>query len=94
MVDSNDEIAERLIWLRTALGMSQADICRRLDVAPNRWNQYESGERRITIEVVGRLRDAFGVTADWVYFGDESGLPRRIADRFADASQVAQIQTL
>lgn len=87
MVDSNEEIARRLVRLRKTLRLSQADMCRRLGVAPNRWNQYESGMRRITLEVAGKLRDTFGITADWVFFGDESGLPRRITDQFLDAAE-------
>lgn len=87
MVGSNADIAGRLVRLRKTLRMSQADICRRLDVAPNRWNQYESGDRRITIEIAGRLRDKFGVTADWIYFGDESGLPQRLIDKFLEAAE-------
>lgn len=87
MIGSNEQIARRLERLRKTLNMSQADMCRRLGVAPNRWNQYESGSRRITLEVAGKLRDTFGVTSDWIFFGDESGLPRRIADQFLDAAE-------
>ena len=87
MVSTVDEIASRLRRLRTALGMSQADLCRRIGVAPNRWNQYETGERRITVEVAGKLEDAFGVTLDFVYLGKEAGLPVRIVDQILDAAE-------
>jgi transcriptional regulator with XRE-family HTH domain len=87
MVDTNAAIAKRLARLRSTMHLSQADMCRRIGVAPNRWNQYETGTRRITVEVVSKLRDTFGVTSDWVFFGDESGLPRRITDHFLDAAE-------
>lgn len=87
MVNDNVAISARLSRLRTAVSMSQAELCRAIGVAPNRWNQYESGERRITIEVVAKLRQRFGVTSDWVYFGDESGLPQRLTDRFLEAAE-------
>jgi len=88
VTDNNKEIARRLVLLRKSLGIaSQAEFCRKIGVAPNRWNQYESGERRITLDVVGKLRQRFGVTADWIYFGDESGLPGRLTDRFLDAAE-------
>jgi transcriptional regulator with XRE-family HTH domain len=87
MVNDNHTISARLVRLRAALRLSQAEMCRAIDVAPNRWNQYESGERRITLEVAGKLRQRFGVTADWIYFGDESGLPQRLTDRFPEAAE-------
>ena len=87
MVNDNQTISARLVRLRAALRMSQAEICRAIDVAPNRWNQYESGERRITLEVAGKLRQRFGVTSDWLYFGDESGLPQRLSDKFLEAAE-------
>lgn len=87
MVNDNQTISARLVRLRNALRMSQADMCRAIGVAPNRWNQYESGERRITLEVAGKLRERFGVTADWLYFGDESGLPQRLTDKFLEAAE-------
>ena len=49
-------------------------------------NQYESGERKITVPVTTRLKDAFGITLDWIYAGDPSGLPKRIADRLLKAA--------
>lgn len=87
MVSPVPDIAARLTRLRTALRLSQADICRRIGVAPNRWNQYESGERRITVEVASKLRETFGVTYDYIYEGDESGLPVRIVDQLLDAAE-------
>lgn len=87
MVRHIDDTARRLTRLRTALKLSQADLCRRIDVAPNRWNQYETGERRITIDVAARLNKAFGVTLDYIYLGDESGLPGRILDQLFEAAE-------
>jgi transcriptional regulator with XRE-family HTH domain len=88
VIDNNKIIGKRLERLRMALGLpNQAEFCRKLGVAPNRWNQYENGSRRITLDVVNKLRQRFGVTADYIYFGDESGLPRRITDAFLDAAE-------
>ena len=87
MASNIDEIARRLGRLRNVLRMSQAEFCREIGVAPNRWNQYERGQRQITIDVAARIRQRFGVTTDWIYFGDESGLPRRISDQFLEAAE-------
>ena len=71
-------IAKRLEATREALGLSAAELCRQIDIKPNRWSQYESGERRITEEVASRLCDRFRLTLDWIYRGDASGLPRHV----------------
>ena len=81
-------IGHRLKQLRLALGnLSQADVCRAIDVIPSRWNQYETGDRKITDDVAARLRQRYGVTRDWIYDGDPSGLPVRFADKLQDAAE-------
>jgi transcriptional regulator with XRE-family HTH domain len=72
------DIGQRLIAIRNVYGVRQIEICAAIGVQPNRWNQYEKGTRRIPPDIVGRLRSVFAVTADFVYFGDSSGLPARI----------------
>ena len=85
-MDQLKSIAKRLVTLRESLGISAADLCRTTGLAPNRWSQYESGERRITLDAAGILCDKFGVTLDWIYRGDESGLPVRMIERMAVAA--------
>ena len=74
-------VGRRLAATREALGITQAELRRQLRVDPPRWNPYELGKRRITIEVALGLRLAFGVTLDWIYVGDSSGLPARLHKR-------------
>lgn len=80
MSSSINEIAFRLRSFRKSLSLSQAAICRRIDCAPNRWNQYESASRLITLDIANRLCDEYGLTLDWIYRGDPSGLPVRVLD--------------
>lgn len=88
MVDSNEEIAARLNWLReTALKISAAELCREIKVAPNRWSQYESGDRRITLDVATRLVKRYGVTLDWIYTNNPAGLPLRLAQQGRPAAE-------
>lgn len=74
--------------MREALGLSQAELCRAIGIAPNRWNQFEQGKRRITVDVARRLKKNYGVTLDYIYEGDLSGLPKRIVDELV--GQAAQ----
>lgn len=87
MPDTIMVIASRLFALREyALNMSHAELCRRTGLAENRWSQYESGKRRITVDAASSLKDEFGVTLDWIYFGDRSGLPSALATKLSKAA--------
>jgi|1185.fasta_scaffold365834_1 transcriptional regulator with XRE-family HTH domain len=57
-------LAARLKLTREALGLSAAELCRSIDIKPNRWFQYENGERPITLEVANALCDQFGLSLD------------------------------
>lgn len=69
------DIGNRLAALREALGISQAELCRQIKCATTRWNQYETGERKITLAVANKLADGYGVTLDWIYRNDVRLLP-------------------
>lgn len=79
-------VGRRLEATRKALGLKAADICRAIDCQPNRWSQYESGERLITLPIAVKLTEHYGITLDWIYRGDPSGLPMRLHERVAVAA--------
>jgi hypothetical protein len=51
----------------------------RADLKPNRYCQYETGARPLTIEAALGICEQYGVTLDWLYRGDRSTLPHRLA---------------
>jgi ribosome-binding protein aMBF1 (putative translation factor) len=71
-------LADRLTITREALGLIPAELCRRIKCKPNRWSQYETGERKLTLEIEMRLCDEFGLSLDWIYRGDPSRLPHEL----------------
>lgn len=71
-------LAKRLEATRVAIGISAADLCKRIGIKPNRWSQYESGERRITEAVAIAICEEFALTMDWIYRGDPSHLPHAL----------------
>lgn len=79
-------IGKRIGDTREALGVNAAELCKIIDCAPNRWSQYESGKRRITIDIANALCDQYGVTLDWIYRGNPAGLPHALRMKIADAS--------
>lgn len=78
---SLDAIAKRLRATREALGLSQIQLAKRADISPTAWNNYEQAIKRISIDNGLKLCRSTGVTLDWIYRGDKSGLPGRIIER-------------
>jgi transcriptional regulator with XRE-family HTH domain len=79
MTDDAAHIGSRLRKLRKSLGLTQTDLAEKLGITQSAWTQYETGTRKISIEVAAVVSRRFGVTLDWIYLGDPSGLPMRLA---------------
>lgn len=75
-----DAIAERLRVTREAMGLRPRDIAAATGIRPNAYVQYESGYRRPNLEDMIRYAEVYGVPLDWIYRGDPSSLPFRIAN--------------
>ena len=80
------KIASRLEETREALGLKAAALCRQAKISPNAWSQFESGERRITLQNAEKLCDTYGLTLDWIYRGDPAGLPQRVFEKISTAA--------
>lgn len=73
-----ERTATRLLMLREHLGITQAEFARSVAISPTRMNNFETGFRRLTLDVASKICDRYGVTLDWLYRGDPSGLPTRL----------------
>lgn len=73
-------MAARLKLTRLALGLSQAELCRRADLSRNTYNQWERGHGRPDVHYVIRLCETFRLTLDWIYRGEMQGLPPSLAE--------------
>ena len=63
--------------------MNQREFAIRANLKPNRYSQYETGARPLTIDAAHRICDEYGVTLDWLYRGDRSTLPHKLAIEIA-----------
>lgn len=68
--DSNEAVGKRIIALRERAKLQQQLLAKQLHMAKSTLNGYESGERPLTVESLRRLRRRFGVTTDWLLFGE------------------------
>lgn len=86
MPDTLKAMGRRLKITREALELSAAELCKRIDCAPNRWSQYESGKRAITVPVAIALCEEFGLSLDWIYRADPSRIPHEVRIRMRQAA--------
>lgn len=83
-------VGERLTQLRESYGMKQAEFCRWTGFSTQAWNNYERGYRLINLDQAMKLWRITGATLDWIYRGDPSGLPFRLASKLVTpASETA-----
>jgi transcriptional regulator with XRE-family HTH domain len=62
-------IGRRLVWLRQALGHSQADWARELRISNQQLNKWEAGTRLPNIDALVTICDASGASMDYLFRG-------------------------
>ncbi len=62
-------LGERIALLRRGNGWSQAELSERLHVSASTIGMYEQGRREPSLEVLVKLAEAFGVSADYLLTG-------------------------
>ncbi|MDT5269170.1 MAG: Helix-turn-helix domain [Acidobacteriota bacterium] len=74
-----DRLAEKLIQIRNALGLSQNELIRRLDVdlTQNRISEYEIGKGEPPLPVLLQYARLAGISTD-VLIDDELDLPDKL----------------
>lgn len=59
--------------------MSQAEISRLVGFSAQAWNNAETGDNRLGLDNAMALCARTGVSLDFIYFGNRSGLPHAVA---------------
>ena len=75
-----EAIGMRLRLTREVLGLTQAEFADRCGIARNTYNQYEQGKNKPQIGLAIEMCERFNLTLDWLYRGDPSSLPYKMAD--------------
>ena len=85
--EQTEAFGKRLVLLRLACGYaSQKTFSEALGIERITLSQYEAGRSYPKPDVLGRIRQLTGATVDWLYFGDEGGLPVILAQRLREMS--------
>jgi len=91
MIDPDDsgdlkvDVARRLALTRSAMGVDQQDFGTEAGLSQPQYNQFETGKRRLTLDAALALCMHYNLTLDWLYRGDPSGLPYRLAEAIKQA---------
>ena len=75
---SVEATAARLEATRKALGMSALEFSRAAGISIAAYSNWENGRQRPGLTQAIRLTTVHGLTLDWIYLGDASGLPLRL----------------
>jgi transcriptional regulator with XRE-family HTH domain len=65
-------IASRIICLRESHGLNQADFSEKVGVTQSNISRIENGTQKPSADTLVALSHFFGVTTDWILFGDSS----------------------
>jgi transcriptional regulator with XRE-family HTH domain len=80
-IRSVESIAARLAATRKIFLLSQIEFAKKAEIPQNTYNQYEKAKGRPSLDFAIQLCDTYGITLDWIYFGDMSNLRFDMADQ-------------
>lgn len=80
---------ERLRLVRVALGFDQREFAPKTGVTEDALSAWERGVSLVRPYYVSELRRQFGVTLDYIYDGDLSGLPGRLLEKLAGPTVIS-----
>lgn len=71
MMDPPEIVGNRLKALRKELGFkTQVEFAQKLGIDKSTYNPFETGARPLTFETACLIRREFGISIDWLFFGD------------------------
>lgn len=71
MASDNHSVARRLIAVREKLGFAdQSAYARELNLTKSTYNAFETGKRPLSIRAAKQIRHRFGISVDYLLFGD------------------------
>ena len=80
-----DDCANRLKKARLACEKTRPEMAEACNIALSTWGHWENGTRQIDPYAIVQLREKYGITHDYIYHGDASGLPVRLYEKIKDA---------
>lgn len=80
------EVGRRLRAALKAAGVRHARVIEDCGLGQSTFSNYVRGERPLPGKLAHELRERYGITADWLYSADWTGLPARISENLRPAA--------
>jgi transcriptional regulator with XRE-family HTH domain len=74
------QVGDRLRVAREALGLEQREMARLYGIDHTKLSHWERGKHYPAPTFIARLWERHRIPADWIYLGEVSGVPHRLAD--------------
>lgn len=71
------ELGDRIRQLRKELGMSQAELAKKVDMHPRQLPRYEIGAGKPSIETLKKLAKYLEVSTDYLLYGEDGILKKK-----------------
>jgi transcriptional regulator with XRE-family HTH domain len=78
------DIAERIRWHRSLLGITQQEYADKLGVKRAAFSLWESGSHRLSLDGALALRHKYGLSLDFMYEGIDDALPMTLRNAWRD----------
>lgn len=93
--DHAADTARRLRYTRAALGVEdQREFGEAAGLEQSLYNRFETGKRLLTLQAAMKLCARYSLTLDWLYRGDPSSLPYKLATDIRLVQKKAQALTI
>jgi len=78
MEDHPEAVGARLRRVREILGLNKRQFAERAGMNEQTYGPFENGKRPLSLESAKKLRKAYDLTLEFMYFGKIDDLPHRI----------------
>lgn len=72
---NNNDIGERIKWLRLESKLSQKDFSQAIKVGQSRLSEFESNKTKPSFETLYSIKEVFKVSLDWLICGEGTAFP-------------------
>ncbi len=79
MEDQREAVAARLKAAREAIGLGKKEFCERAGLSMQVYGPFENAKRDLTLDAAKKLRRAYQLPLEFMYFGKIDDLPTRIS---------------
>lgn len=77
--DSREAVAARLQRVREIIGLDKQTFAERAGLKPQTYGPFENATRDLSLEAAKKLRKAYDLPLEFIFFGKIDALPHKIA---------------